>query len=38
MSAKAKEYLEELYKAENNDSLDGLDSVISKAKFDLGIQ
>ncbi len=37
MSAKAKEHLEQLYKAENNDSLDGLDSVISKAKFDLGI-
>jgi tetratricopeptide (TPR) repeat protein len=36
-SAKAKQYLEELYKARHNDSLDGLDQVLSKAKADLGI-
>ncbi len=34
---KAKQYLEELYKARHNDSLDGLDQVIAKAKADLGV-
>jgi tetratricopeptide (TPR) repeat protein len=37
LSAKAKEYLENLWKAEHNNSLDGLDAVIAKAKSDLGI-
>ncbi len=36
-AAKAKNYLEELYKARHNDSLDGLDQVVAKAKSDLGI-
>ncbi len=36
-AAKAKQYLEELYKARHNDSLDGLDQVVAKAKSDLGI-
>ncbi len=36
-AAKAKQYLEELYKARHNDSLDGLDQVVAKAKADLGI-
>jgi tetratricopeptide (TPR) repeat protein len=34
---KAKQYLEELYKAQHNNSLDGLDQVLAKAKSDLGI-
>ena len=36
-SPKAKEYLEQLWKAEHNGSLDGLDAVLAKAKTDLGI-
>jgi len=36
-SAKAKQYLEDLYKARHNDSLDGLDQVVAKAKADLGV-
>jgi tetratricopeptide (TPR) repeat protein len=36
-SAKAKDYLEQLWKAEHNNSLDGLDAVLAKAKSDLGI-
>jgi tetratricopeptide (TPR) repeat protein len=36
-AAKAKQYLEELYKARHNDSLDGLDQVLAKAKSELGI-
>ena len=36
-ASKAKQYLEELYKARHNDTLDGLDQVIAKAKADLGI-
>jgi lipopolysaccharide biosynthesis regulator YciM len=34
---KAKQYLEDLYKAEHNNSLDGLDEVLAKAKTELGI-
>jgi len=37
ISQKAKDYLEQLYKAENNGSLDGLDQVLAKAKSELGI-
>jgi len=37
-SAKAKEYLETLYKNENGGKLDGLDAVLAKAKSDLGIR
>ncbi len=37
LSAKAKENLDNLWKAEHNGSLDGLDAVIAKAKSDLGI-
>jgi tetratricopeptide (TPR) repeat protein len=36
-AAKAKQYLEDLYKARHNNSLDGLDQVMAKAKADLGI-
>jgi hypothetical protein len=35
---KAQQYLEDLYKARHNDSLDGLDQVLAKAKSELGIQ
>jgi tetratricopeptide (TPR) repeat protein len=34
---KAREYLEQLYKAENSDSLDGLEDLLAKAKADLGV-
>jgi len=34
---RAQQYLEELYKARHNNSLDGLDQVLAKAKSDLGI-
>jgi tetratricopeptide (TPR) repeat protein len=34
---KAEDYLQQLYKARHNDSLDGLDAVKAKAKADLGI-
>jgi tetratricopeptide (TPR) repeat protein len=34
---KAQQYLEELYKAQHNDTLDGLDQVLAKAKSELGI-
>jgi tetratricopeptide (TPR) repeat protein len=34
---KAQNYLEQLYKARHNDSLDGLDQVMAKAKADLGV-
>ncbi len=37
ISEKAREYLEQLYKARNNDSLEGLDEVLNKAKAELGI-
>ena len=36
-SAKAKDYMEQLWKADHNNTLDGLDAVIAKAKSDLGI-
>jgi tetratricopeptide (TPR) repeat protein len=36
-SQKAKDNLDQLYKAEHNGSMDGLDAVIAKAKADLGI-
>jgi tetratricopeptide (TPR) repeat protein len=38
LSPKAKDNLDNLWKAEHNDSLDGLDAVIAKAKSDLGIR
>ena len=38
LSAKAKEYFEQLYKNEHNGSLDGSDAVLAKAKSDLGIR
>jgi tetratricopeptide (TPR) repeat protein len=34
---RAQEYLEKLYKARHNDTLDGLDQVLAKAKSELGI-
>jgi len=34
---KAEDYLQQLYKARHNDSLDGLEEVKAKAKADLGI-
>jgi tetratricopeptide (TPR) repeat protein len=34
---KAQEYLEQIYKARHNNSLDGLDKILAKAKADLGI-
>jgi len=36
-AAKARPYLEQLYKAEHSDSLDGLDQELAKAKSSLGI-
>jgi tetratricopeptide (TPR) repeat protein len=36
-ATKAKTYLDQLYKAKHNDTLDGLDAVMAKAKADLGI-
>jgi tetratricopeptide (TPR) repeat protein len=36
--AKAKTYMEQLYKAEHNGSLDGIDQVLAKAKSELGIK
>ncbi len=36
-AAKAQQYLEDLYKAAHEGSLDGLDEVLSKAKSELGI-
>jgi tetratricopeptide (TPR) repeat protein len=36
-AAKAKSYLEQLYKARHQDTLDGLDQVLAKAKTDLGL-
>jgi tetratricopeptide (TPR) repeat protein len=37
LSPKAKDNMENLWKAEHNGALDGLDAVIAKAKSDLGI-
>ncbi len=37
-AARAQKYLEELYKARHNNTLDGLDQVLAKAKSDLGIK
>jgi tetratricopeptide (TPR) repeat protein len=37
LAQKARGYMEELYKARHNDTLDGLDQVLAKAKSDLGI-
>lgn len=34
---KARKYLEDLYKAQHNDSLDGLEDVLAQAKSDLGL-
>ncbi len=36
-AAKARTYLEQLYKAEHSDSLDGLDQELDKARSSLGI-
>jgi tetratricopeptide (TPR) repeat protein len=36
-SAKAREYLEQIYKPRNNDSLDGLDAVLQKARASLNL-
>lgn len=36
-SAKAKQYMEDLYKPLHNGTLDGIDQVLAKAKADLGI-
>lgn len=38
LASRAKDNMEQLYKAEHNDSLDGLDAVIAKAKSDLGMR
>ncbi len=35
-SAKARQYLEQIYKPRNNDSLDGLDKLLEKAKAEIG--
>jgi hypothetical protein len=37
ISAKAKEYLEQLWKAQHNGSMDGLDAELTKAKSELGV-
>ncbi len=37
-SAKAKQYMEDLYKPQHNGTLDGIDQVMEKAKADLGIK
>jgi tetratricopeptide (TPR) repeat protein len=37
LAPKAKGYLEDLWKARHNNTLDGLDAALSKAKADLGI-
>jgi tetratricopeptide (TPR) repeat protein len=36
-ATKAKQYLEDLFKARHNNTLDGLDQVMAKAKSDLGM-
>ncbi|UCF35775.1 MAG: hypothetical protein JSU96_13165 [Acidobacteriota bacterium] len=36
-SARARQYLEQIYKPMNNDSLEGLDKLLDKAKADLGL-
>ncbi|MBN1567480.1 MAG: hypothetical protein JXA73_06515 [Acidobacteria bacterium] len=37
LAARAKGYMEDLYKARNNNTLDGLDQVLAKAKSELGM-
>jgi len=37
MAPKAKQYMEDLYKAQHSGSLDGLDQVLAKAKAELGV-
>jgi tetratricopeptide (TPR) repeat protein len=37
LAQKAQQYLEELYKARHNDSLDGLDQVLATARSQLGV-
>lgn len=37
MAAKAKQYLEQIYKSRHSDSLDGLQQILDKAKADLGV-
>jgi tetratricopeptide (TPR) repeat protein len=36
-AARARQNLEQIHKAKNNDSLDGLDAILAKAKSSLGI-
>jgi tetratricopeptide (TPR) repeat protein len=35
---RAQKYLEDLYKARHNNTLDGLDQVLAKAKSEIGVQ
>ena len=37
LAKRAQQYLEDLYKARHNNTLDGLDQVLAKAKSELGI-
>jgi tetratricopeptide (TPR) repeat protein len=37
MAPKAKQFLEQIYKARNKDSLEGLDKILAQAKTELGI-
>lgn len=37
LAKRAQQYLEQLYKARHNDTLDGLDQVLAKAKSELGM-
>jgi len=37
LEARAKQYLEDLYKARHNDTLDGIEEVMAKAKTELGM-
>jgi tetratricopeptide (TPR) repeat protein len=37
LAKRAQQYMEQIYKARHNDSLDGLDQVLAKAKSDLGV-
>jgi len=37
LAPKAKQYMEDLYKAQHSGSLDGLDQVLAKAKAELGV-
>jgi hypothetical protein len=37
LAQRAKQYMEDLYKARHSNSLDGIDQVLAKAKSELGI-